>query len=272
MMPKQDPQASHLLAVAEKAARAAGTVALNGFRGPMEVRSKGGKDIVTQYDTAAEEAALEVIHAAFPNHAILAEESGHRAGSESHEAAYTWAVDPIDGTHNYAAQLPFWCVSVAVLDGSGEVVAGVVYDPLHGEVFTATRGGGSFLNGTRIHVSTVSHPGEAFVATDIGYGAGVARRMMRLAPHVQTHVKRLRLLGSAVLALAYVAAGRFDAYYHLSLQAWDLAAVSLLVKEAGGTITDWDGNGVSAFSGCAVAANSVLQPQLLALLRSGNVE
>jgi myo-inositol-1(or 4)-monophosphatase len=262
------PQHSREADVAERAARAAGAVALGGFRGPLEVRSKGGKDIVTQYDTRAEEAALGIIRAAFPGDRTLAEESG--AGNEPQAPgppARLWAVDPIDGTHNYAAQLPFWCSSVGVADAQGHVLAAAVYDPLHDELFKATLGGGAYLNGAPIRVSGVERPEDAFLTTDIGYEARVASRMMGLMPYVQPRVKRLRLLGSAVLALCYVAAGRIDAYYHLSLQTWDLAAASLIIREAGGTITDWDGNPISTANSSAVAANPTLHPLLLDLLR-----
>src|SRR5438445_8796057 len=138
---------AELSEVAESAARTAGAVALRGFRGDVQVRSKGGKDIVTQFDTAAEEAAIGVIRARFPDHEVLAEESG--SGTTDHiSARYLWTVDPIDGTHNYAMQLPFWCTSVAVTDvHMGQVVAGAVCDPVHDELFSATRGGGAQLNG-----------------------------------------------------------------------------------------------------------------------------
>src|SRR5437667_10139494 len=147
--------------VAEEAARAAGSVALHGFRGPMSVRSKGGKDIVTEYDTAAEEAALAIIHARFPEHSILAEESGASGwtaapGDGDKAAQWLWTVDPIDGTHNYAAQLPFWCVSVAVVGADGNAVAGVVFDPLHDAVVTAMLVGGAFLNGSPLSVSSTA--------------------------------------------------------------------------------------------------------------------
>lgn len=265
----QDIPLTEFAQVAEEAARAAGMVALQGFRGLLEVRSKGGKDIVTQYDTAAEDAALHLIRSHFPDHAILAEESG--AGSTSHDTArFLWTVDPIDGTHNYAMQLPFWCSSVAVADAqTGTVLAGVVFDALHGELFSATYGGGAFLNGVPMSVSKTSNMDDAIMVADIGYDPEIARRMMSLAGWVQPHVKRLRLLGSAVLALAYVAAGRFDAYYHLSLQPWDIAAASLLVREAGGVITDWEGRQITATKSSAVAANVTLQPQVLRLLRGG---
>jgi myo-inositol-1(or 4)-monophosphatase len=269
---QQSTTAARFLAVAEETARAAGGVALEGFRGVMEVRSKGGKDIVTEYDTAAEEAALRVIRLRFPDHAILAEESGASVGSEvaAGGARWVWTVDPIDGTHNYAMQLPFWCTAVAVADmQTGLVESGVVYDALHGELFAATRGGGATLNGRPMRVSGKTQLQDAILACDIGYQPEVAARMMGLAAWVQPHVKRLRLLGSAVLAMAYVAAGRFDTYYHLSLQPWDIAAASLLVSEAGGAITDWDGNEIGAKMTSAVAANRDLQPLVRELLRGG---
>ncbi len=267
----QDIPFTELGGVAEEAARAAGAVALQGFRGPLEVRSKGGKDIVTQYDIAAEEAALNVIRKHFPKHAILAEESGSGGPADNQgEARWLWTVDPIDGTHNYAMQLPFWCSSVAVTNTkTGMVVAGVVFDPLHGELFTATLGGGVYLNGAPVRVSDQGDLEDAILASDIGYDPEITRRMMALAAWVQPQVKRLRLLGSAVLALTYVAVGRFDAYYHLSLQPWDIAAVSLLVREAGGKITDWDNKEIAVAQTSAVAANLALQPQILQLLRAG---
>jgi len=259
------------LEVAEESARIAGTVALAGFKGALDIRSKGGKDIVTQFDTAAEEAAIGVIHKAFPTHAILGEESGASGWETQGDSNLRWAIDPIDGTHNYAMQLPFWCSSVALTDAAtGKVLVGVVYDPVHEELFTATLGQGAYLNGERIQVSDTTDPGEAVLTTDIGYEPDIARRMLVLAGGGQPHVKRLRLLGSAVLAMSYVAAGRFDSYYHLSLQPWDIAAASLLVAEAGGRITDWDGTELASRQTGAVAANPTLYPQILQLLHEGD--
>jgi myo-inositol-1(or 4)-monophosphatase len=267
MTPEQITPAE-LLPVAEEAARAAGIVALQGFRGQLDIRSKGGQDIVTQYDTAAEEAALAVITAHFPDHAILAEESGassHPPGS----SPYLWAIDPIDGTHNYAMQLPFWCSSVAVLDAeSGQVRAGVVYDPLHGEIFSAVEGGGAQLNGVNLCVSDTARLKDASLCFDIGYNPDVQARLLAITRAVLPGVNRLRLLGSAALALTYVAAGRTDGYYHLSLQPWDIAAASLLVREAGGSVTGWHGEELRIDSSGAVATNPTLHPQLLSLIRS----
>jgi myo-inositol-1(or 4)-monophosphatase len=268
-MPREHQDLQELGALAEEAARVAGAVALRGFRGQLDIRSKGGKDIVTQYDTEAEQVALEIIRGHFPDHLILAEESGFSGDEQRIGDNLFWAIDPIDGTHNYAMQLPFWCVSVAVGDATTrEVLAGVVFDPLHGELFSAVKGSGATLNGEPLAVARHTELGDAALAYDIGYDPEIANRMLTLALHAQPHVKRLRLMGSAVLALTYVAAGRFDAYYHLSLQPWDIAAASLLVREAGGQITDWEGLPFPARQSSAVAANPVLQPRVRELLGS----
>ena len=258
----------HFGRVAEEAARAAGTLALSGFRGEMQVRTKGCKDIVTEYDTAAEDEAVRIIKGHFPEHGILAEESG---ASYLEDAAprYLWAVDPIDGTHNYAMQLPYWCCSVAVIDSIERVVlAAAVFDPLHGEMFVARAGEGAYLDGRPLRVATLDKLEDATLAFDIGYDPGISARLLHITTALQPQVRRVRLLGSAVLALTYVAAGRFDAYYHLNLMPWDIAAASLLIKEAGGTVTDWDGNPAGASGGAVAAANSTLHPQLRHLLHS----
>lgn len=253
-----------------EAAKAAGAVALLGFRGALEIRSKGGTDIVTQYDNAAERAALAVLQGHFPDHAYLAEESGQSSGTGG---AHTpvWMVDPIDGTHNYANQLPFWCVSVAVASAEGAILACAVYDPLHEELFTATQGGGATLNGHPMRCSTKTGLEMAIVAYDIGHEAQISAEMVELVAHVQPRVGKVRHLGSAALSLTYVAAGRLDAYYHLSLQPWDVAAALLLVQEAGGLVTDWQGAPRRSGKGSAVAAGVNLHPVLLELLHGGNI-
>jgi myo-inositol-1(or 4)-monophosphatase len=261
--------------IAEQAARGAGAVALRGYRGRHEITSKGGTDIVTEFDHAAEKAALAVIRAAYPRHGILAEESGRaQAPSRSrsgNDLDLLWMVDPIDGTHNYAAQLPFWCVSVAAVDPtSGAPQVGVIFDPLHDEMFSTVRGGGASLNGAPMHVSDRSSLRNAVVAYDIGHGAETAPRMVSLLPVVQPHVGRVRHMGSAALSLAYVAAGRLDGFYHLNLYPWDVAAGMLLVAEAGGVASDWDGRPRTSGEGPVVAAGADLHPQLVALLHSGD--
>jgi myo-inositol-1(or 4)-monophosphatase len=263
-----------VLAVAREAARAAGAAALQGYRGRHEITSKGGTDIVTQFDHAAEAAALGVIRRSFPNHAILAEESGQTRieaaeGPGADDYDLLWIVDPIDGTHNYAAQLPFWCVSVAAVDPrADEPVAGVIYDALHDETFSAMRARGAYLNGVPLAASERTEIGNAVVGYDIGHSAVDAPRMVRLVQVVQPRVGRVRHMGSAALSLAYVAAGRLDGFYHLYLNPWDVAAGMLLVTEAGGLVSDWEGKPRSTGQGPVVATGAALHPQLLALLQS----
>ena len=257
-----------LQAAAEQAALAAGAVALEGYRGVLEITSKGGTDIVTQYDHGAEEAALGILRSRYPDHSFLAEESG-ASGTQHAEHDLVWMVDPIDGTHNYANQIPFWCVSVAVADRqSGRVLAGAIYDPLHDELFSARAGGGATLNGQPIRTTTRSNVGQAIVAYDIGHSPDISTRMVELIAWVQPRVGKVRHLGSAALSLAYVAVGRLDAYYHLSLQPWDIGAALLLIEEAGGIVTDWHGERRLSGGGSAVAAGAELHPALLSLLRS----
>jgi myo-inositol-1(or 4)-monophosphatase len=282
-MTQQNPTRKELLEVAEEAARAAGAVALHGFRTALDIRSKGGSDIVTQYDNAAEEVAIATVRAHFPTHSFLAEESGSSdapqdAGSalddlsedDPAHRAFRWIIDPIDGTHNYAAQIPFWCVSVAVLDlATNSLLVGVVYDPLHQELFAASLGKGATLNGEPISVATKSDISKAIVAYDIGHNPTIAKPMVDLVAWVQPRVGKVRHLGSAALSLTYVASGRLDAYYHLSLQPWDIAAALLLIQEAGGMVTNWHGEPRASDAGSAVAAGKLLQPALLQLLHAG---
>jgi myo-inositol-1(or 4)-monophosphatase len=249
--------------IADAAAREAGALARDAFRRPLLVSPKGEKDIVTEVDHATEALICDVLQAAFPTDAILAEERGRREGT----SGYCWIIDPLDGTHNYAAQLPFWCISIARYDERAQhPEVGVIYDPLHEELFAATQGGGATLNGEPITVSIVPDLRQAVLACDIGYNQAISRRMMRTAQEVQPRSRRLRIMGSAVLALAYVAAGRIDCFVHLHLQPWDLAAAWLLLKEAGGTITTWEGKEITLEDFGVVAANATLHAQVLRLL------
>lgn len=262
-------QLQELGRTAIEAAHAAGAIALHGFRGDLQVRVKGRKDIVTQFDTAAEDAAISLIRGRYPEHGFLAEESGRSRPREGSQPPVEWAIDPIDGTHNYALQLPFWCCSVAAIDTeSDRVVAAAVFDPLHGETFSAMAGHGAFLNGEPLHVSREATLDDAALGFDMGYDPAVAAGMLQLAYELRANVNRLRLLGSAALALTYVAAGRLDGYFHMRLQPWDVAAASLLIVEAGGQISDWQGNPIKWVPGSALATNGVLHPALLALLKN----
>ena len=225
-----------LLETAVDAARAAGEVLTNRLPDEREVRVKGLRDIVTDADLAAEETIIETIRKRYPEHALLTEEGGESVGN----ASYVWVVDPLDGTTNYSRRFPSFSVSIGLVH-RGELEIGVVYDPLNRHLFTAQRGRGAILNGKPLRVSRVEEVGHAVVALDWAHsqeGRGeILTRLGRIAPACGT----LRALGSAALGLCYVGAGWLDAYFHVGLKPWDMAAGLLLIEEAGGCVTDIQG-------------------------------
>ncbi len=222
--------------VALEAARAAGGILMDRWLTHKEISYKGRADIVTDVDLAAEKAILDLLRDEYPDFGILSEESEPiRAGS-----AYTWVVDPLDGTRNYANGVPHFCTVVGLARGD-EVVVGVTYDPARQELFTAEAGKGAYLNGTPISVTEAQEMSQSLLSFDLGYvdeKAGLALDMVRgLWPGVQS----MRLMGSAALGIAYAAAGRVDLYFHHSLSPWDMAAGLVLVREAGGNVVDRQG-------------------------------
>ncbi len=231
-----------MLETAVDAARAAGAIIRAGARdvSGLAVRSKRSNDFVSEVDTAAEAAILRALREAYPNHQVLAEESGLSA-PESAGSEYQWIVDPLDGTTNFLHGIPQYAVSIALLHHR-EPIRGVVYDPLKDEVFTAARGGGAFLNGVAISVS----PERALSACVVGTGIPFRNEasldkyvaMLRDVSHKTAGIRRL---GAAALDLAYVACGRFDGFWELDLRPWDIAAGALLVTEAGGRVADVEG-------------------------------
>lgn len=231
-----EPSYNDLLVVADRAARA-GAEELLKFRGRFEVHEKGPADLVTDADLASEAAIRSVVTKTFPDHALLGEETGDSVDNAASE--YRWIADPLDGTTNYVHGIPFYCVSLAV-HRRGEPVAGVVFDPNRGEMFTATRGGGAFLNGKAISAGKCPTIHEAVLAISLP-PQRVSRwemaSMERLLPHSRTVLR----LGSAALILCYVAAGRINGYWASSLNLWDRAAGELIVSEAGGLVTDLEG-------------------------------
>ncbi len=253
------------LVTATDAARAAGKIAREVYHQPRQIRFKGHKDIVTEADIACETAIIDIIQARHPSHRILSEERGGVAAlTEAVGGDYVWIIDPIDGTHNYAAQLPYWCISVA-LAHEGETVVAAVYDPIHEEMFTALKGGGAKLNGAPISVSERTDLDDSLAACDIGYDEIISPRSLKIAQEVRPYVRRVRMLGSAVLAICYVATARIDLFFHLHLMPWDIAAAMLIVKEAGGLATDFDGKDSTIKSMEIVAANPVIHASFLEL-------
>lgn len=246
------------LEVAVAAAEAAGEVLHSGFGREQTVRYKGEVDLVTEVDERAEAVIGEVLREAFPAYGMLAEEGGRRQG----EGDSRWIVDPLDGTTNYAHGLPIFAVSIA-LERAGEVVLGVVHDPMRGETYLAERGGGATLDGEPIRVSDTDEPIRALLVTGFPYDRADMRAAVGLFGRLTELTQGVRRLGAAALDLCYVAAGRLDAYYEKGLHAWDVAAGSLIIKEAGGRITDYRGRELDLEGREVVASNGLLHPVLL---------
>ena len=232
-----------LLEIAVAAARPAGALLLDRFRGPATgLSAKTSRtDLVSDADRAAEELIARTILDARPGDALVAEEGAAADGG----SGVRWLVDPLDGTINFLWGVPHWCVSVAAYDADGGL-AGVVHDPNRGETFTAVRGGGARLDGASIAVRPHTPVSEALVATGFEYTAEARARQARLLGTVLPAVRDVRRFGAAALDLCWVAAGRFDGYFETGLKAWDRAAGEMIVREAGGAVEDMAFDGVIA--------------------------
>ncbi|MGH8706358.1 MAG: inositol monophosphatase family protein [Burkholderiales bacterium] len=256
-----------MLNIAVKAARRAGSIINRASRDgtALEVRAKRANDFVTQVDKAAEAAIIEIVRRAYPDHAILAEEAGYL---ESARAEHRWVIDPLDGTTNFIHGFPQYCVSIAVQHHDATAHA-VVYDPVRNELFTASRGRGAYLDDRRIRVSKCLKLRDALVGT--GFPFRELTRMERYVAQLKQMMAAsagVRRAGAAALDLAYVAAGRLDAFWEMGLSAWDMAAGALLVQEAGGLVGDFAGEARYLESGDICAATPKVFVQLLEALRA----
>lgn len=256
-----------MLNIAVRAARAAGKVILKSIdQGErLTIEGKGQNDYVTNVDRAAEQVIIDTIKKSYPNHSILAEESGDTTGSDSD---YQWVIDPIDGTTNFMRGIPHFCVSIALVV-KGQIQQGVVYDPLRDELFTASRGKGAQLNGYRIRVGSSKDLNETILAT------GFPFKMKHIMKEYQTvfgqffeQVADVRRMGSAALDLAYVAAGRYDGYWEAGLKPWDSMAGEILVREAGGLVTDFNGGMNQQISGNIVAGSPKVVQAMVTQMRT----
>ena len=249
------------LAVCETAARRAGELVMERFRSDVEVSLKGRANVVTDADLASERLILDYVGAEYPEFGILSEESAPVAGS----SPYTWVVDPIDGTRNFAEGIPHFCVVVAIAEGS-DVVAGVTYDPVRDEMFAAQRGHGATLNGEPMRVSDRQQIDEAVLGFDLGYNFDQAKLLLEMAGEIWPQVQAYRLMGSSAMSLAYAACGRIDLYFHHSLSAWDIASGILLAREAGGQVLDRATlEEATLFSPGLIVSNPTLVDQFLAM-------
>jgi len=252
-----------MLNIAVKAARRAGGIINRASRNldVIAYKEKAANDFVSEVDREAEQAIIRTLLEAYPNHAILAEESGASGTSE-----YQWIIDPLDGTTNFLHGFPQYSVSIALAQ-KGVITQAVVYDPNRNDLFTATRGRGAFLNETRLRVSKRAHLKPSLIGTGFPY---------RQLEHVDAYLGMMRDIirntagirrpGSAALDLAWVAAGRLDGFWEMGLSKWDIAAGALLITEAGGLIGDLQGNDRHLDSGNVVAGNPKVFAQLLPLI------
>ena len=255
-----------MLNIAVKAARRAGSIieraAVSGV--PLDVRAKRANDFVTQVDRAAEEAVIDVVRKAYPDHAILAEESGEMKGTA---ADYCWIIDPLDGTTNFIHGFPQYCVSIAV-QHAGKAAHAVVYDPSKNELFTASRGRGAYLNERRIRVSRCRRLEDALVGTGFPFRElGRLDLYMKQLGRMMGSCAGVRRAGAAALDLAYVAAARLDAFWEMGLSPWDMAAGALLIQEAGGLVGDFSGDAGYLESGDIAAGTPKVFTELLQALR-----
>ena len=253
-----------MLNIAVRAARKAGSLINRAtLEGGLSVRSKRAKDFVTQVDQAAEQAIIDIARKAYPEHGFLGEESG----GANEDAEYVWIIDPIDGTTNFIHGFPQYCVSIGIRH-RGAMAHAVVYDPVANELFTASKGGGAYLNDRRIRVSTLTRFGDALVGT--GFPFKELDRLdlyLRQLQSMMRTVAGVRRAGAAALDLAYVACGRLDAFWELGLSPWDMAAGALLILEAGGLVGDLKGDQGFLESGDIAAATPKVFPALLEALR-----
>lgn len=230
--------------------------------GELEIDTKStDTDLVTKVDKLAEAKIREIILGAYPDHVVLGEEEGQPGG----DAECRWIVDPLDGTLNYAHGFPFYCVSVA-LERRGVVEVGVVMDSVRGELFTATRGGGAYLNGAPIAPSRETLLKRAMLATGFAYDPDALSENIEIFARVHPQVRSVRRPGAAALDLCYVAAGRLDGFWELKLNPWDVAAAMLIIREAGGTVTDGAGAPYRLGERIIVASNGHLHARLVELL------
>jgi myo-inositol-1(or 4)-monophosphatase len=246
-----------------RAARRAGEVMIRQWSqlDTLQISDKGRHDYVTQVDLLAEEAIVGVIHDHYPDHAILAEERGAVG-----EHDYTWIIDPLDGTTNYLHGFPVFAVSIAVMHRS-ELQHAVVYDPLRQEIFTASRGEGAQLDGRRIRVSRRQHLSGSIIATGFPFRSHEhIDRYLEMLRAVMLETAGVRRPGSAALDLCYVAAGRVDGFWELGLSKWDVAAGALIIREAGGRVSDFRGTDRYLDSGNIVAGNPKIYAALSKLL------
>ena len=256
-----------IINIALRAARRAGRIIARAMDriATLKVEEKAKNDFVSEIDRDAEDAIIDTILRAYPDHGIVGEEGG----AANEDAEYVWIIDPLDGTTNFLAGIPHFCVSIAVRRGN-VLEHGVIVDPVRNEEFCATRGDGARLNGRRMRVSGDSRLENAIISTGIPYRMVSSHLDSYIEMHraLQGSCRSIRRMGSAALDLAYVAAGRTDAFVQVGLQPWDMAAGAVVVREAGGFVSDAAGGDRFMEHGHLIAANPRIFKDLLRLVRT----
>jgi myo-inositol-1(or 4)-monophosphatase len=252
-----------MLTIAVKAARRAGAIINRAAQDidALTVSTKRHNDFVTEVDQAAEQAVIQILLKAFPDHAILAEESGTQGKSD-----YVWIIDPLDGTTNFIHGFPQYCVSIG-LRHKGTVTQAVIYDPGRNELYTATRGHGAYLNDRRMRVSKRRQLDDALLGTGFPFREiGHVSEYLPVLGKLMAQTAGVRRAGAAALDLAYVAAGRLDGFWEKGLAPWDMAAGSLMIQEAGGLVSDFEGDGNYLDKGEIVAGTPKVFAPLLQIV------
>lgn len=255
---------SSITSVAIDAALRAGSLLREGFGTTFKINMKPGiKNYVTEYDHAAEKLIIDAIKSEYPNHSFLAEESGP---SPNQSGEILWIIDPLDGTTNFAHNIPLFGVSIAALNHKEGLICGVIYEPMTDELFVAEKGKGAYLNGSKISVSKCKKISNGISCTN--FPKDIHENPNNCIDHFIHILKEgatIRNLGTSVLNLSYVAAGRFDAYWTPHLHPWDISAGMLLIQEAGGKVTDYKGEPYDPLSlGPVVASNGLIHEEMLA--------
>jgi len=246
------------------ATREAGKIILHHFNGVFKIAHKDGiNNLVTEVDKLAENRIIEVIRASFPSHSIISEEVGELL----QKSDYQWIIDPIDGTVNFAHAIPLCCVSIGLMH-KGELMLGAVYNPMMNELFFAEKGKGATLNGEPIKVSHKSNFKTAFLVTGFPYNwPDSSQHPIKVFERFVLEGLPVRRLGSAAIDLCWVACGRFDGFWEYNLQPWDVAAGYLIVLEAGGRITDFEGGQYDVFTKETLATNGLIHNNMLDLIK-----
>ncbi len=256
-----------MLTFAINIARDAGGILVDRLGRALQVSNKGDIDLVTEADLASEQLIIERIRSHYPRHSILAEESGASENSSGNtESEWKWIIDPLDGTTNYAHGYPCFCVSIG-LERAGKLELGVVYDPLRNEMFAAERGQGATLNERPVRVSAVAELNQAMLCTGFPYNVRERPDFARDFSNFTMKAQAVRRDGSAALDLAYVACGRFDGFWEDGLNPWDLAAGVLLIEEAGGKVSDFEGAPLDIYSPRVLATNGLVHQSMMAVIR-----